>query len=162
MPAPCKESYDTPRQHIKKHTFAVKSPYSQSFGFSSSHVWMWVLDHKEGWVPKNWYFQTVVLKKTLESPLDYKKIKPVNSKGNQPLIFIGSPDVEAEAPILTGKDHDAGKYWGQEEKGATEDELIGWHHWPNGHEFEQTLGDNKGQGSLECCSPWGHKELDTA
>ena len=116
-PAPWKKSYDQPRQHIKKqrHYFANKGLYSQSYGFSSSHVWMWELDHKEGWVPKNWYLQTVVLEKTLESPSVCKEIKPVNIKGNQPWIFIGRTD--AEAPILwppdakswlIGKDPEAG------------------------------------------------------
>ena len=127
------------------------------------------LDHKEGWVLKNWCFRTVVLQKTLESPLDSKEIKPVNPKGNQPWVFIGRTNAEIEAPILwlpdvknqlMGKDPDAGKDWGQEEKGATEDEMVGWHHQLNGCEFAQTLGDSKGQGSLECCSPWGQKELD--
>ena len=127
-----------------------------------------VLDHKESWVPKYWCFWTVVLEKTLESPLDLKEIKPVNPKGNQPWIFIGKTD--AEAPILwpcdvriwlTGKDPDAGKDGGQEKKGMTEDEMVGWHHRLNGHKFEQALGDGDGQGSLACCSPWGHKELNT-
>ena len=128
--------YDQPRQHIKKqrHYFADKDPYSQSYGFSSSHVWMWELDHKEGWVLKNWCFWTVVLEKTLESPLDCKEIQPVNPKGNQPWIFIGRTDAEAETPILwppdektwlIGKDPDAGKDWGQKEKGTTEDEMVG-------------------------------------
>ena len=118
----------------------------------------------------NWCFWTVVLEKTLESPMDSKEIKPVHPKGNQPWIFIGKTDTEAEAPILwppdvkswlIGKDPHAGKDWGQEEKGTTEDKMIGWHHRLNGHEFEQTLGDSEGQGSLTCCSLWGRKELDT-
>ena len=130
---------------------------SQSHGFSSSHVRMWKSDHKEGWAPKNWCFRTVVLEKTLESPLDWKEIKPVNPKGNQPWIFIRRTDAEAEAPIfwppdaksrLIGKDIDAGKDWRQEEKGTTEDKMAGWHHRLNGHEFEQALGDSEGQGSL--------------
>ena len=117
---------------------------------------MWELDHKEGWALKNWCFQMAVLDKTLESPLDSKKIKPVNPKGNQLWIFIGRTDAEAEAPILwlldvksqlIGKDSDSGKGWGQEEKRATE-ELLGWHHWLNGQEFEQILGNSKGQGNL--------------
>ena len=108
---------------------------------------MWELDHKEGWVPKNWCFWTVMLEKTLESPLDSKEIIPVNPKGNQPWIFIGRTDV--------------GKDWEQEENGATEDEMVGWHHWFNEHEFEQTPGDSDGQGSLACCSPWSRKESDT-
>ena len=118
------------------------------------------LDHKAGWALKNWCFQTVMLEKTLESPLDSKEIKLVNPKGNQPWIFIGRPDVEApklcspDAEIwLIGKDPDAGKDWRQEEKGMTEDEMVGWHHWLNGHEFEQRPGDGDGQGSLACCSP---------
>ena len=129
---------------------------------------MWELYHKEGWAPKNWCFWTMVLEKTLESPLDGKEIKPVNPKGNQSWIFIGRND--AEAPILLspdgkcwliGKDPDAGKDWRQEEKWTTEDEMVGWHHWLNEHDFEQTLGDGEGQGSLVCCCPWGCKELDT-
>ena len=166
-----KKSYDEPRQHIKKHRhyFLDRCPSSQSYGFSSSHVWMWELDHKESWVLKNWCFWTVVLEKTLESPLDLKEMKPLNPKGNQPWLFIERTDAEAEAPILwppdakswhTGKDSDAGKDWGQEEKGTTEDKTVGWHHWLNEHESEQTPGDSEGQGSLGCCSPWGSRELD--
>ena len=126
----------------------------------------------ESWTIKkalnNWCSRTVVLEKTLESPLDCKEIKPVNPKGNQPFIFIGKTD--AKAPILWSpdvksqcirKDPDAGKDWGQEEKGKTEDEMVGWHLQLNGHESELTLGDSEGQGSLACCSPWGPKELDT-
>ena len=124
---------------------------------------------KQVWEPKNWCFQTGVLEKTLESPLDCTEIKPLTPKGNQPWIFIGRTDNEAEAPILwpldgksqlIGKDFDAGKDWRQEEKGTTEDEMVGWHHQLNGHEFERALGDSEGQGILVCCSPWGHKELD--
>ena len=130
---------------------------------------MVMLDHKDGWVLKNWCFWTVVLEKTLESLLYCKDIKPVNPKGNQSWIFTGRTDAEVETPIvwipdaksrLTGKDPDAGKDWRQEEQGATEDEMVGWHHWLNGHEFEKALGDGEGQGSLACCSPWGCKELD--
>jgi len=144
-----------------------------SYGFSSSHVWMWELDHKEGWAPKNWCFWTVVLEKTLESPLDCKEIQPVHPKGNQSWIFIGRTDAEAEAPILwppdvknslIWKDPDSGKDWKQEEKGVIEDEMVGWHHWLNRHEFEQALGDGEGQGSLACCSPlglWGRKQSNT-
>ena len=122
---------------------------------------MWVLNHKEGWVPKNWCFWTVVQKKTLESPLDSKEIKPVYPKENQPWIFIGRTDAEAEAPVLwphdaksqlTEKDPDAGKDWRQEEKRVTEDVMVGWHHSLNGHEFEQTAGDGEGQRSLTCCN----------
>ena len=133
---------------------------------SSTHLWMWELDHKESWALKNWCF-TTVLEKTLESHSDSKKIKLVNPKGNRSWIFIGRTD--AEAPILRppdlneliGKDPDAGKDWRQEEKDATEDEMVGWHHQLNGHEFEQTSGDNEEQGSLACCSPRGLKESDT-
>ena len=116
----------------------------QGYGFSSGHVWMWELDYKESWAPKNWCFWTVVLEKTFESPLECKEIKPVHPKRDQPWVFIGRTDVEAETPILwpsdaknwlIGKDHDAGKDWGQEEKGTTEDEMVGWHHRLNGHEF---------------------------
>ena len=128
-------------------------------------VVMWQLDHKDGWAPKNWCFQTVELENTFAGPLDCKEVKPVIPKGTQPWIFIGRTD--AEAPILwppdaknwfIGKDPDAGKdWWGQEGKGATEDEMVGWYHQLNGHEFEQTPGDGEGQGSLACCSPWGPK-----
>ena len=128
---------------------------------------MWELDHKEGWALKNWCFWTVVLEMTLESPLDRKEIKLVNPKGNQPWIVTGTIDTEAEAPILqspdekswlTGIDPDAGKDWGQEEKGATENEMVGWHHQLNGHEFEQTPGDSEGQGNLPCWYSWGYLE----
>ena len=128
----------------QRHYFADKSPSSQSYGFSSSHVWMWELDYKKGWVPKNWCLQTVVLEKTLENPLDCKEIKPVNHKGNQTWVFTGRTDAEAEALILwppdvnsrlIGKDPDAGKDSGQEEKRVAEDEMIGWHHWIDEHEF---------------------------
>ena len=141
-----RKSYDQPRQHIKKqrHYFANKGPPSQSCGFSSSHVWMWELDYKESWVLKNWCFWTVVLEKTLESPLDCKEMQPVHPKGNQSWIFIGRTHVEAETPIfwlpdvkrwLIWKDPDAGKDWRWEEK-MIEDEMVGWHHWCDGHEFE--------------------------
>ena len=150
--------------------FADKVLYSQSYGFSSSHVWMWELDYKESWVLKNWCFRTVVLENTLESPLDSKEIQPVNPKGNQPWIFIGRTDVEAETPILWPPDvknwliwkgTDAGKDWRWEEKGMTEDEMAGWHHWLDGREFEQVPGDGEGQGSLAWCSPWSYKESNT-
>ena len=135
MLTPWKESYDQPRQHIKKqrHYFANKGPSSQGYGFSSGHVWMWELDYKENWVPKNWCCWTVVLEKSLESPLDCKEIQPVHPKGDQSLVFIGRTDVEAETLILwppdvkswlIWKDPDAGKDWGQEEKGMT-----GWDVW---------------------------------
>ena len=144
------------------------SPYSQRSGFSSSHVQMWELGHKEGWAPKNWCFQIVLLEKTLESPLD-SKIKPVNPKGNQPWIFTGRTDAQAEAPILwpsdvknwlIWKDPDAGKDWRQEEKGMTEDEMVGWHHQLNGHEFEQ-LWERVKHREVVCCSSLGPKESDT-
>ena len=130
---------------------------------------MWELDYKESWAPKKSWFWTVVLEKTLESPLD-SKIKPINPKGNKPWIFIGRTDAEAEAPVfwppsvkswLIGKDTDAGIDWGQEEKGMTEDEMVGWHHWLSRREFEQAPGVGDGQGNLECCSPWDHKESDS-
>ena len=167
MLAPRKESYDQPRQHIKKqrHYFANKGPSSQSYGFSSSHVCMWELDYKENWVPKNLCFWTVVLEKTPESPLDCKEIQPVNPRGNQCWIFIGRTD----APILwlpdvkyrlIGKDPDAEKDWRQEEKGTTEEEMVGWYCRHCGLEFEQAPGVDDGQGSLVCCSPRGHKESD--
>ena len=128
---------------------ANKGPSSQSYGFSSSHLWMWELDYKESWAVKNWCFWTVVLEKTLGSPLDYKEIQPVNPKGNQSRIFIGRTDTEAEAPIfwppdaknwLIWKDPDAGKDWRQEEKGATEDEMVRWHHQLNGKWFSANSG----------------------
>ena len=160
-----KKSYDQPRQHIRKqrHYFTNTGPSSQSYGFSSSHVWMWELDHKEIWETKNWCFSTVVLEKTLESPLDCKEIKPVNPKGNQSWIFIGRTEAEAESPILwppdvrywlIGKDPDALKDWRQQVKGTAEDEMVEWHNWLNGHEFEQALGVGDGQRSLACWSPW--------
>ena len=160
------------RQHIKKqrHNFADKSVCSQSYGLSSSQVQMWELDNKKCWALKNWCLQIGVLEKTLESPLDCKETEPVNCKGNQPWICIRRTDAKADAPILwppdakswlIGKDPDPGKDWRQEEKGMTEDEMVGGHHQLNGHEFEQALRDGEGQGSLTCCSPWGRKELDT-
>ena len=134
-------------------------------------VWMWELDHKEGWALKNWCFRTVVLEKTLESPLDCKEIKSVNLiKGNQPWIFIGRTDAKAEALIfwppdaenrLIEKDSAAGKDWRQKEKRATEDKMVGWHHQFNGREPGQTPGVGEGQGCLVCCSPWDRAELDT-
>ena len=169
--APWKESYNQPRKHIKKqrHYFANKGSSSQGCGFSSRLVWMWELDYKESWVLKNWCFWTVMLEKTLVSPLDCK-IQPVDPKGNQFWIFIQRTDAEPETPIVwppnwkngvIWKDPDAGKDWRQGEKGTTEDEMVGWRHWLDGHEFEQALGVGDGQGSLACCSPWGRKELNT-
>ena len=167
---PWKESYDQPRQQIKKqrYYFDNKGPSNQGYGFSSSHVWMWELDYKTSWALKHWCFWTVVLKKTLVSHLDCKDTQ-VHPKGFQSWVFIGRSDVEAETPILwppdvkswlIWKDPDTGKDWGQEKKGMTEDEMVGWHHQFNGHEFEQAPGAGDGQGSLAHCSPWGHKELD--
>ena len=135
-----------PREHIKKQKryFANKHPSSQGYGFSFGHVWMWELDYKESWVPKNWCFWTVILEKTLESPLDCKEIQPVHPKGDQSWVFIGMTDVETETPILwppdvkswlTGKDPAAGKDLGQEEKGTTEDEMFEWHHRLDGDGF---------------------------
>ena len=150
--------------------FANKGPSSQGYGFSCGHVWIWELDCEEGWVPKNWCFWTVVLETTLESPLDCKEIQPAHSEGDQPWDFFGRNDAEAEAPVLwpphrkswlIGKDSDAGRDWGQEEKGTTEDEMAGWHHWLDGRESEWTSGVGDGQGGLACCDSWGHKELDT-
>ena len=212
MVTPWKESYDQPRQHIKKQRlcFANKGPYgnplqcsclenprdggarwaavygvaqswtqqkrlsisssSQGYGFSSGHVWMWELDCEEGWAPKNWCFWTVVLEKTLESPLDCKEIQPVHPKGDQSWVFIGRTYVEAETPILwppdlkswlIWKDPDAGRDWGQEKKGMTEDEMAGWHHRLNGHRFGYVLEVGDGQGGLACCDSWGCKESDT-
>ena len=145
-----------------------KGPFSQSYGFSSSHVWMWELDRREGWVLKTSCFWTVVLEKTLESLLYGKEIKRVNPEGNQSWIFIRRTDTENEAPIfwlpdeksrLIRKDPEAGKDWRREEKGRIKDEMAGWHHRLKGHEFEQALGD-EGQGSLACCSPWDCNESD--
>ena len=170
MLTPWKASYDQLRQHIKKqrHHFAEIGLYSK-LRFFSSHVWMWELEHKEGWASKHWCFWTVVLDKTFASPLDSRGIKPVNPQGNKSWIFIGTSDAETEAPILwspdakswlISKDCDAGTDWRQEEKGTTEDEMVGWHHWLNEHEFEQAPGDGEEQGGLVCCSPWDCKELD--
>ena len=130
------------------------------------HVWIWVLNHREAWALKIWSLRTVMLEKTLESPLDCKEIKPVNPKGNKHWMLIERTDAKAETPMLwlpdsknwlIGKDLDVGKDCRQEEKGMTENEMVGWHHRLNGHEFEQALRDGKGQRNLVCCSPWGHK-----
>ena len=154
----------------QRHYLANIGPCNQGCVFSSSHVWMWQLDSEESWAPKNCCFRTVVLTKTPESPLDCKEIQPVHPKGNQSWIFIGRTDAEAETPILwpprakswlSGKDPDAGRDWGQEEKGMTEDEMARWHHRLHGHEFEWTPGVGDGQGGLACCGSWGRKEPDT-
>ena len=127
------------------NVFLFMTESNQGYGFSSSHVWRWELDCEESWEPKNWCFWTVVLEKTLETPLDCKEIQPVHPKGYQSWVFIGRTDAEAETPILwpphakswlIGKDPDAGRDWGQEEKGTTENEMAGWHHRLAGHEFE--------------------------
>ena len=171
MLAPLKKIYDKPGQHIKKwkYYFANKGLCSQSYGFSSSHVQVWELDYREGWVPKNWCFWTLMLEKTLESPLDCNEIQPVNPKGNQPWIFIGGTDAKTETQILWPPDMknwliridlDAGKDWSWEEKGITEDEMVGWYQRLNGQEFEQALEIGDGQKGLACCYPWGHKKSD--
>ena len=142
---------------------------SHGYGFSSSYVWMWELDYEENWAPKNWCFWTVVLEKTLESPLDCKEIQPVHSKEDQSWMFFGRTDTKAETPILwpphvkswlIGRDSDAGRDWGQEEKGTTEDEMAGWRQQLDEHEFGWTPGVGDGQGGLACCNSWGRKESD--
>ena len=144
---PWKESYDQPRQHIKKqrHYFANKGPSGKGYGFSSSPVWIWELDCEEGWARKNWWFWTVALEKTLESTLDCKEIQPVHPEADQSWVFTGKTDAKAETPVLwpphakswlVGKDPDAGRDWGKEEMGMTENEMVGWHHQLDGHGFE--------------------------
>ena len=167
------ESYDKPEQCVKKqrHYFANKGPYSQGYGLSSSYLRLWELDHKEGRAPKNWCFRTVVLEKNLKDPLDSKDIKRVNLKGNQHQILIGSMNTNAEAEVLIlwpldansrliGKDPDDEKDWRQEEKRATENEMVGWYHWCNGHQLWQTQGDDEGAklGMLQSLGSWrvGH------
>ena len=163
-----------PRQHIKKNrgiTWPKKKVFLvKTLIFSRSHAWMEELDYKDSWGPNKYCFWTVVLETILERPLECKKIKPVNPKGNKSWIFIWRTHAEAETLILwpydvkkwlIGKDPDAGKVWRQEEKGMTEDDMAGWHHWLDGHEVEQALGIGDGQGSLACCSPCGRKESDT-
>ena len=150
---------------------SMLSPSGQDYGFSSGHVWMWELDYKDTWVLNIWCFWTVVLEKTnLESPLDCKETQPVHLKGDQSWVFFGRNDAKAETPVLwpphvkswlIGKDSDAGSDWGSEEKGTTEDEMAGWHHWLDGHEFEWSPGVGDGQGGLVCCDSWHRKELDT-
>ena len=171
-----KTSYDQTRHCIKKqrHCFADKGPSSQSFGFSSSHVWMWELDHKKAEHHRIDAFELWCWRKLLDvwcwSPLDGKEIQPVHPKVNQSWIFIGRTDAEAETPIFwtpdaknwrMGKDLEAGNDWNREEKGMKEDKTVGWHHQHNGHEFEYAPGVGDGQGSLAYCSPWGHKKSDT-
>ena len=165
------EIYDKPRQCVEKqrHYSVDKRPYSQSYGLPSGRVRLWKLNRKEGGVPKNWCLRTLVLEKILESPLDCKEIKPVNLKGNQPWMLVGKTNAEAETPVflssdvnscLIGKVPDAGKDWGQKEKRASEDEMAGWHHRRDGHEFRKISADGEGQRGLACCSPWGNKELN--
>ena len=169
MLTPWKESFDQPRQHIKKQRqyFVNKGPSSQGYGFSSSHVWVWELDYKESWTPKNWCFWTAVLEKTLESPLDCKEIQPVHPKGNQSWVSFGRTDVEAGSPILwlpdakswlIWKDPDAGKDWGQEEKGTTDGSMASLTRWTW---VWWTPGVGDGQGGLACCNSWGCKESET-
>ena len=164
MFTPWNKSYDHPRWHIKKqrHYFVNKGLSSQGYDFSSSHIWMWELDYKESWAPKNWCFWTVLLEKILESSLGCKEIQPVHPKGDQSWVFIGKTYVEAETPILwppdakswlIWKDPDPGKDWVQE-KGTTEDEMVGGHPWLNGHGFGWTPAVGDGQGDLACCGWW--------
>ena len=173
MLSPWKKSCDKPGQCIKKqrHYFVDKGLCSKSYGFSSSHVWMWELDHKESWVLKNWCFKLWCWRRLLRVPWDCKEIKPVNPKGNQLWIIIGKTDIEAEAPILwppdaksrfIGKDPDTGKDWGQEEKGATEDKMVGCITDSIDMSLSKLIqGDSESQRSLACCNPWGHIELNT-
>ena len=150
-------------------TFLTKVHLVKAMVFSSSHLWMWELDCEESWALKNWHLWTVVLEKTLESPLYCKEIQPVHPKGNQSWTLIGRTDAEAETPLwppdarnwLIWIDSDAGKDWKWEEKGTTEDEMVGRHHRLNGHQFGWTLEVDDGQGGLACCGSWGHKESDT-
>ena len=152
-----------------RDTACQKGPSSQGYGFSSGYLWMWELDCEESWVPKNWCFWTVVLEKTLENPLNCKEIQQVHSKGDQSWMFFGRKDAKAETPVLwpphakswlIGKDSDVGRDWGQEEKGTTEDEMAGWHHWLDGREFKWTPGADDEQGGLVCCNSWGRKKSD--
>ena len=169
---PWKESYDQPRQHTKKqrHYFVNKGLSSQGYGLPSSHVWMCELDHEESWALKSWFFWTVEWEKTLENRLDCKEIQLVYTKGDLSWVFIWRTDVEAETPILwlpdakswlIWRDPDAGKDWGREEKGTTEDGMVGWHHQLSGLGFGWTPGVGDGQGGLTCCGSWGLKESDT-
>ena len=168
MLSPWKKIYDNPRQHIKNTDITLLTKvHIVKYMVFPVVMYRCELDHKEGWALKNQCFRTVVLEKTLESPLGCKEIKPVNPKRNQPKYSLEGLmlklklhyfDLLISKSWLIGKDPNAGKDWGQEEKRVTEDEMVGWHHQLNGHEFEQTPGDSEGQGSLMCCSPWGHKK----
>ena len=171
MLAPWKKSYNQPRWHIKKqrHYFNNKGPSNQSHGFPSSHVWMWELDYKESWALKNWCFWTVGLEKTFESPLNCKDIKPVNLKRKSVLNihwkdwgWSWNSNTLATwcEELIHWKRLGCWERLKQEEKETKEDEMVGLHHWLNGHEFEQALGDGEGQGSLACCNLWGRKESD--
>ena len=153
----------------QRYYFANKGPSSQDYGFSCGYVWMWELDCEESWALKNWCFWTVVLEKTLESPLDCKEIQHVHPKGDQSWVFIGKTDADAETPILwlphaktwlIVKDPDAERDWGQEKKGKTEDEMAGWRQWLDAHEFGWTSGVGYGQGGLVCCDSLGCKQSD--
>ena len=171
MLTPWKESYDQPRQHIKKQKFyfARKRLSSQGYDFSSSHVWMWEFTIKKAECWRIDAFELCCWRR-LESPLDCKKIQPVHPKGDQSWVFIGRTDVEAETPILfphdvnswlIWKDPDAGKVWRLEEKGMTDDEMAGWHHRLSGCEFEKSPRVGDGQGGVAWCSPWYRKDSDT-
>ena len=170
MLAPWKKSYDKPRQHIKKkrHHFAVECPYSQSYGFSSRDVPMWELDCKEGWAPKTWRFQTVVPEKTFKRTTRWSKesiLKEINPEYSLEELMLKLKlqyfgHLMQKVIFSLEEDPDVWKDWGQEEKGEAEDEMVGWYHWLNGYEFEQTLGDSGGQRSLACHSPWNCKESD--
>ena len=151
------------RFHLREHA-------SHIYNLNAIIVRIWDLDHKDGWFLKNWCFWAVVLEKTLESPLNCKGVQPVHSKGDQSWVFIGRNDAKAETSILwpphakswlIGKDFDAGRDWGQEKKGTTQDEMAGWHHQLDGRESEWTLGVGDGQGGLACCDSWCCKESDT-
>ena len=171
MLSPWKESYDQPKQHIKNQSYLPgKFCLVKAMVFPVvMYEWIWELDYKESWAWKNWCFWTVVLEKTLESPLDYKEIQPVHPKGDLSWVLIGRTDVEAETPILwpldakswlIWKDPDAGKDWEQEDKETTVDKMVGWHHWLNAHEFGWAPGVVDGHGGLGCCGTWGRKESD--
>ena len=163
------KSYDQPRHHIQKqgHYLASKGLSSQSYSFSSSQVWMWELHYKESWAPKNWCLWTMVMEKSLESPLDCKEIIHSILKEISPKYSLEGLVLKLKLQYLatlvknwlTRKDPDAGKEWRQEEKGMAEDEMVGWHHWLDGHDFEQDLVVGDGQGNLVCCSPWGQTQL---